>query len=388
MRFLSLSVVLAAALACGLAGCQKPAAAAKEPPKPQEVYYITPIRQTVRDFEEFPGRTWAKNTVQVRARVGGYLDKVDFTDGAMVEKDELLAEIDDRSFKAAAAETAASIAQMKARFEKLTKQEKRARDLLQGGTRAITPEEFESIVADKNEAAASIDAAIAANDIAQLNLSYTQVKAEISGRISRRLVDPGNLITADTILATIVTVDPIYVYFDMDERTVLRMKRLLREGKIRSTRQSQVEVQISLADETAFDHVGVVNFVDNALDPTTGTLRYRAEVKNEDRFFTPGMFARLRFPVGDEHSALLVPEEALATDQGQRQVFVINDKDEVESRRVTTGMLTGGLRVIQEGIAPTDRVVVTGLQKIKKKTTVIPVDKSTPSDDPAKTASN
>jgi RND family efflux transporter MFP subunit len=219
------------------------------------------------------------NTVDIRARVSGYLEEVPFKDGEVISKDDLLAHIDDRSFKAELARAKAAIAQFQARFSKLEKQEARAAQLLQSNTRAITQEEFDAIVADKEEAAASIDAAIAAKDIAELNLSYTQVKSPISGRISRRLVDPGNLVTADsTIIATIVTVDPIYVYFDMDERTVLRMKRLVREGKIRSTRESKLQVQISLADETAFDHVGVVDFVDNQLDPATGTLRFRAEV--------------------------------------------------------------------------------------------------------------
>jgi RND family efflux transporter MFP subunit len=370
-----------------LAGCQKPAAEAKEETPLQEVFFVTPIRKPVSEYEEFPGRTWAVNTVDIRARVSGYLEEVPFKDGEVISKDDLLAHIDDRSFKAELARAKAAIAQFQARFSKLEKQEARAAQLLQSNTRAITQEEFDAVVADKEEAAASIDAAIAAKDIAELNLSYTQVKSPISGRISRRLVDPGNLVTADsTIIATIVTVDPIYVYFDMDERTVLRMKRLVREGKIRSTRESKLQVQISLADETAFDHVGVVDFVDNQLDPATGTLRFRAEVKNDQQYFTPGMFVRLRFPIGDPQDALLVPEEAVATDQGRRQLYVINEENKVEARPVTTGILRDGLRVIREGIQADDRVVVTGLQRIKKNTPVIPVARSPAESDPAKTA--
>lgn len=373
-----------------VAGCQKPVAKPKEDPPPQEVIFVTPTRSQVAEYEEFAGRTWAVNTVDVRARVSGYLERVEFNDGELVTEDELLAQIDDRSFKAELDRAEASITQFQARFDKLEKQETRAAQLLQSNTRAITQEEFDAIVGDKDEAAASKDAAIAAKDIAELNLSYTQVKSPISGRISRRLVDPGNLVTADsTIIATIVTVDPIFVYFDMDERTVLRMKRLLGEGKIRSAREAKLKVQIAMADETTFDHVGVIDFVDNQLDPATGTLRFRAEVKNEDRFFSPGMFVRVRFPVGEAQDALLVPEEAVATDQGRRQLFVINDQNQVETRQVTTGILQDGMRVIREGIEAGDRVVVTGLQHIKKNKTVTPVDRNRlkAEDDPAKTAS-
>ena len=420
--FRAAATLLPLCLASLFTGCQPPESKAKAEVRPQEVHFVRPLRKSVEEYEEYTGRSWAANTVEIRTRVSGYLEKVNFKDGALVDEDDVLAEIDDQSFQAETARAAANKAQLEARLDKLEKQERRALQLLQGNTRAITQDEYETIVADKNEAAASIDAAIAANTIAELNLSYTRVQAPIRGRISRRLVDPGNLVTADsTILATIVTVDPIHVYFDMDERTVLRLKRLLRDGKIKSARESEVEVQIALADETEFAHRGVVNFIDNQLDPATGTLRFRAEVQNEDQFFTPGMFVRLRFPVGESQPALLVPEEALATDQGERQVFVINEQNEVEARRVKTGILvtvdekeltdrttaakSDGvaaepddvatksdkvvMRVITGGLAADDRVVVTGLQRIKKKTPVTPVDKSLPKldDDPAKTAS-
>ena len=406
--FRAAAVLFLLPLAGLFTGCHPPEEKAKPPVEPQKVEFVRPLRENVAEYEEFTGRSWAANTVEIRARVSGYLEKVNFKDGGLVKENDLLAEIDDQSFQAEKARAAASIAQLKTRLGKLERQESRALQLLQANTRAITQDEYETIVADKNETAASIDAAVAANTIAELNLSYTRVHAPMSGRISRRLVDPGNLVTADsTILATIVTVDSIYVYFDMDERTVLRLKRLFRDGKIKSARESQVEVQIGLADEKDFAHRGIVNFIDNQLDPATGTLRFRAEVKNEDQFFTPGMFVRLRFPVGESQSALLVPEEALATDQGERQVFVINDQNEVESRRVKTGILVTVdrnkstdptkaappdkmvMRVITGGLAADDRVVVTGLQRIKKKTLVTPVDKSLPKldDDPAKTAS-
>lgn len=354
----------------GCLGCQK--AEVKAPaPKPQEVLFVAPVQQTVTESEEFTGRTWAMNTVEIRARVSGYLDEVKFKDGDLVKEGDLLFRIDPRSFKAEEARAKATVAQNRARLDRLGKQYKRGAQLVQSNS--MTQEEFEQIVSDRNEAEATLAGANADQDIAALNLSYTEVKSPISGRISRRLVDPGNLVTADTtLLATIVTVDPIYVYFDIDERTVLRLKRLVREGDIKSVRDSQVEVQIALADETEFKHTGIVNFIDNQVDPTTGTLRFRAIMDNAKNFYSPGLFVRLRLPIGEPHPALLVPEEALGTDQGQRFVYVVNDKDEIEYRRVKTGLLANGMRVIESGVESADRVVVTGLQRIRKGAKVVP----------------
>jgi RND family efflux transporter MFP subunit len=351
-------------------GCDKPAAS-QPPPKLQEVLYVTPIHQTVTEYEEFTGRTAPKETVDVRARVSGYLEEVAFEDGAMVEEGQVLFRIDDQTYKAEALRAAAAVKQFEARVDRLTKQDKRARQLTQ--TQAITQEEYDTIIGDKNEAQASLDAALAMQKIAELNVSYTEVKSPISGRISRRLVDRGNLVRADdSILATIVAVDPVYVYFDMDERTVLRMKRLVRSGQVKSTREAEVQVQIALADETEFNHVGTVNFVDNQVDPATGTLRYRAEIDNKDRFYSPGLFVRLRFPIGEPHPAILVPEMALSTDQGQRFLYVVDEANKIAYRRVATGMLFDGMRVITEGVEAGDRVVVTGLQRIRPGLEVLP----------------
>jgi hypothetical protein len=203
--------------------------------------------------------------------------------------------------------------------------------------------------------------------------------APLSGRISNRRVDPGNLVKADdTMLATIVSLDPIYVYFDVNERTVLRLRRLIQEGRIGSTDDSKIEVQVSLADEDDFEHRGIINFFDNQIDPNTGTQRVRAAIDNADRLLSPGLFIRLRFPVGAPHKALLVQEESLSTDQGQRFLYVINDKDEVVYRRVKVGLLVNGRRVIEEGLQPGERVVLSGLQRIRPgdKVTVKPMASS------------
>jgi len=398
-----------------LAGCPQAKTDAKgkvDAPK-ETVYFLRPVSQTVEEYEEFPGRTWAKNTIEVRARVTGHLKSVNFKDGGIVRPGDLLAEIDPEPFQAGLASAQAAIDQSTARHKKLVKQEKRASELLQSGVKAITDEEYESIVADKEDAFAAIAAAKAAHKIAQLNLGYTDVRVPRApfardegdpkaddvegeskekppvGHISRRLVDPGNLVVADTtVLATVVIDDPIYVYFDLDENTVIRLKRLAGDGQIElegDPSKPQLKVRIALTDEDKFDHIGTVNFVDNQLDPTTGTLRCRATVRNDNGFFSPGMFVRMRFPIGGKHSALLVPEESLMTDQGQRTVYVINEKDEVESRRVTTGILVDGLRVIRQGLGPEDRVVATGLQRIKKKTPVQPEPWPSQTEDPAKT---
>jgi RND family efflux transporter MFP subunit len=374
-------------------GCQKAENKPKAEAKPPEVFYTTPVSQTVTEYEEFTGRIAPNNMAEVRARASGYLKRIAFADGQLVKAGDLLFEIDDRSFKAQVASAKATVSQMEARLDRLEKQVKRFEELMQGRTRAVTQEEFETVAADRNEAAASLQAAQAALELAETNLSYTKVEAPLSGRISRRLVDAGNLVTADaTVLANIVATDPVYVYFDMNERTLLRIKRLVHQGEIKGTREAKLQVQIALADETTFDRTGIVNYVDNQVDPATGTLRYRAEIANPDFFYTPGLFVRLRFPVGQPHPALLVPEQALATDQGQRRVFVINSENKVETRPVVTGVLQDNLRVIREGVKSDDRIVVTGLQRLKKDAVVTPVDfqkaRANVVPEPNKTAAN
>jgi RND family efflux transporter MFP subunit len=206
-------------------------------------------------------------------------------------------------------------------------------------------------------------------EAAKLNLSFTKITAPITGRISRQNIDPGNLVMADnTVLTTLVTLNPIYVYFDVDERTMLRLRRLIQEGKLKSAREKGVTVNVEMgtSDEDGFPHPGVINFVDNRLDPATGTLRVRAVFENPRYFLSPGLFARLRIPIGEPHPATVVAERALGTDQGQRFVFVVNDENVVEYRPVKIGALQDGLREIVEGVKEGERVVVSGLQRVRK----------------------
>ena len=346
-----------------LSGCQK-VAPATVTAKPPEVFIASPTEETVTEVEEFTGRTMAVNTVDVRARVTGYLDKIHFEDGADVKKGDLLAEVDPRSYQAELDKAKASAAQSKARLQRMSQQLTRARNLIEKKT--ISQEEFDLAESDHREAIATQDAMVASQAAAELNLSFTRITAPIDGQISRRLVDPGNLIKADdTPLATIVSLSPIHAYFDVDERTVLRIRRLIQDGKIKSARDAETLVKIGLADEVGFPLEGVINFIDNQVEATTGTLRLRALIKNDQRFLSPGMFVRVQVPIGTPHPALLVREESLGADQGQRFVYLVNDANKIQYQRVQVGMARGNRRVIETGVKLTDKVVVTGLQRVR-----------------------
>lgn len=352
------------------AGCQKAAPKAAEV-KPPEVFFAYPTEQTVTESELFTGRTMAVSTVEIRSRVTGYLDQVFFKDGADVEQGAELFLIDPRSYESAAARAAATVAQSQSRFDRLERQFARSRKLID--SKAITQEEFDVISFDREEARATLDGAKADEQLARLNLSFTKVLAPTTGRISRRLVDPGNLVKADdTPLTTIVSMDPMYAYFDVDERTLLRLRRLVGEGKIKSSREKRIDVEIALADQEDFPLTGTINFADNQVEATTGTLRVRAVIDNANRLLSPGMFVRVRLPVGDPHPAMLVREESLGSDQGQRFVYVVTEQDDIAYHRVKVGLLTNGLRVIDSGLSPKDRVVVTGLQRVRPKMKVAP----------------
>lgn len=345
------------------AGCKKPAPAAAAP-KPPEVMVELPVKKQVTEYEEFTGRASAVQTVEIRARVSGFLEKVFFVDGQMVTAGAPLFQIDERPYRAEFDRSAAAIEQAKAKLERLKLQEERGKKLLE--TTAIPEETFEQIKFDRAEAAGLLAAAEAAHRAAELNLTFTQITAPIAGRISRRMVDPGNLVQADTTpMTTIVSVNPMYVYFDFDERTVLRMRRLVNSGAMKSTQDSQLPVQIALADEKEFSLTGTINFLDNQVDPSTGTLRVRAVVDNSDEMLSAGLYLRVRVPIGNPQDALLISEESLGTDQGERFVYVVNEKDEAVYRRVQVGWLTEGRRVIESGLKPGERVVVSGLQRIK-----------------------
>jgi RND family efflux transporter MFP subunit len=364
--------LLAVLLSCPLlAGCGPAPAQSSSPPPAPEVLVSLPVSREVTDYVDFPGRIEAVNSIEVRARVTGYLAKVNFQEGADVKEGDVLFEIDARPYKAALDQAMGNLVSMEARLKRLDADLARVKKLVD--TRAISQEDHDKIVGDRGEAAASLQALGAAVERAQLDLTFTKVVAAVSGRISRRYIDPGNLVKADeTALTTIVSLDPIYAYFDADERTTLRLQRLVRAQKIKWSLNAGLPVLLGLADEDGFPRKGTINFADNRLDPDTGTWRLRGLFPNPDFALSPGMFVRMHAPVGESYQATLVSEQALGTDQGQKFVYVVNNDNKVEYRRVKVGALHGGLRVITENLSAKEKVVVSGLQRVRPDMEVSP----------------
>jgi RND family efflux transporter MFP subunit len=369
--------------------CDQPQASFGPPPAP-EVIVSRPIVQEVTEYEDFIGLTQAVHMVEVRARVSGYLARVCFVEGAEVKQGDLLFEIDPRPYKAELDRTRANVAQAEAHRNRLKNDYARAKSLVDTG--ALAREDYDKVVGDLGEAEAALGVARAQQETAELNEGFTRVRAEISGRSSRRLIDPWNMVKADeTALTTIVSLDPMHATFDVDETNALRLVRL---GKIKLLQARSgpasgqrtfaqapgvIEVSLGLGDEEGFPHKGRVDFVDNQIDANTGTLRLRGIFPNPQRLLSPGLFVRVRLPLGAPHSALLVSEQALMRDQSQKKVYVVNKDNKVEYRRVTVGRQYGGLREIAEGVKPGERIVVSGLQRVREGITVVPKEEKTPS---------
>jgi RND family efflux transporter MFP subunit len=350
-------------------GRRSPALAPADPP---DVIVSRPVVKPVTEHEDFTGRTVSMADVTVRARVTGYLDKVNFKEGSEVKQGDVLFEIDPRPYQAALKQTEASVLQSKALVERLKSSFSRAEKLLP--QHAISQDDYDTVKGDRDSAEAALEAANAARDLAKLNLSFTQVTSPISGRISRQLIDPGNMVQADqTALTTIVAINPIYAYFDVDERTELRIRRLIRAGKIQSSQEAATPVFLGLQDQPdVFPYEGTINFVDNRNDAGSGTISVRAIFPNPQRMLSPNLYARIRLPIGKPHPAILIPEQALSSDQGEKFVYVVNDKNEVVYRPVKEGLLQDGLCVIEEGLAQDDQVIVNGLQRVRPGMKVTP----------------
>ncbi|MBS0261671.1 MAG: efflux RND transporter periplasmic adaptor subunit [Planctomycetes bacterium] len=331
---------------------------------PPEVQVSLPIQGEVTDYVDFPGRIEAVNSVEVRARVTGYLEKVHFQEGSDVEQGDLLFEIDARPYEAELDRAEGAVIQVEGRLTRLNGDYERAQSLQAKG--AMSKEEIARITGDRTEAQGMLKVNEAVRDLARLNLSFTKVRAPISGKISRRFIDPGNLVKADdTAVTTIVSLDPVYAYFDLDERTMLQLKRLIREQKIVWSLDAGLPVLMGLADERGFPRQGTINFADNRVDADTGTWRLRGRFDNGDNSLAPGLFVRVRLPFGTAHSAILITEEALGTDQGQKYLYVVGDDGKAEYRRVKIGKLHNGLREVSEGLTAQDKVVVNGLQRVR-----------------------
>ena len=347
--------------ACGEKSAQPPAAAAPS------VTVATPVKRTVTDWDEFTGRFEAVEQVDVRARVGGFVTRVGFSDGQLVHKDELLYLIDSRPYDAAAAQVDGQLADARARVELGKRELDRTLELQksQNVADAVVDQKRQALQA----AAASVIQSEAALKRAQLDQEYTHVLAPIDGRVGRHLVSVGNLVqggdSGATLLTTLVSLDPIHIYFDMDEQTYLRNNKLWVEGKRPSSRDTPNPVEILLAGETKPSHEGGMDFVDNRLDVSTGTLRVRARVPNQDLSILPGQFARVRLIGSSPYEALLIPDTAIASDQSRKIVFVVKDDDTVEAKPVTLGALDEGLRIVKDGLKPEDKVIVEGLQRAR-----------------------
>jgi RND family efflux transporter MFP subunit len=349
-----------------MAGCSQ-----SGPPEmtfpPAVVTVSYPLEKDVTDYSDFTGRTAAVEAVKVRARVWGYLEKINFREGAEVKKDDILFQIDPRTYQAELDRATANLVQAQAHRDRLQADYDRARRLL--AQRAIGQEEYDKIVGDRSEAEAAVRLADAGLAAAKLNLDFTKIRAPVAGHISRTMVTVGNLVqsgeTGGTTLTSLVSVDPMYVYFDVDDLTFMKVNRLIRPAKDSTSTTARPLVHIGLAVEQGYPHTGEIDFVDNQVDPGTGTLKMRGLFRNPDRALTPGLFVRVRVPLGGSRRALLVTDRAIDTDQGQKVIYVTNADDVVEKRSVQLGRLHDGLREIEAGLNAGERVVVDGIQRVR-----------------------
>jgi RND family efflux transporter MFP subunit len=357
--------------ACGREQSQ----AQKAPPPPPQVSVAKPIRQTVSDFDEYVGRFIPVDSVEVRARVSGYLDIVNFRDGQMVKKGDLLFTIDRRPFEASLDQVRATLAQAKANLAFAENDLARGQNLVIGAV--ITQQTLEQRMQAKRVAEAAVAAQTAAERQATLDLEFTELRAPVSGHIGDRRISPGNLVTGGTtgtttLLATIVSTDPIRFEFTFDEASYLRYLRNIKRQAGPQGGSPVVTVRLRLIDEQSFAHEGRVDFLDNVVDRSSGTMRVRAELANPDGTFTPGMFGRVRVPSGPPHEALLVPDAAIGTEQVRKFVLVVDDHDVARVKYVTLGQAIDRLRVIQSGLDPDDRVIVNGLMRARPNAPVTP----------------
>ena len=354
--------IAAACLAFGLAGCsgsKSPAVTA-----PVSVHTAVAAAEEVTDWDTFTGRFEAVESVKLRPRVTGYIESVRFAEGTEIKKGDVLFVIDQRPYRVQFERVQAEYARAKAQSELAATELARTQRLLDA--HAVSQEEYDRRVSERSQLQADLQAARAAVDAAQLNLEYTQVVAPISGRVSRAEVTTGNFVNAgETILTSVMSLDPIYVAFEGDEQTYLKYNQLAKSGERLSSRDKQSPVLIGLANETDFPHEARMNFLDNALNPETGTIRARALIANPEHLFTPGMLARVRLEGSGKYNATLVQDEAIATDQDHKYVMVVNAQNIAEYRAVELGGIYKNQRVIRKGLNPGEQIIVGGLQRVR-----------------------
>jgi RND family efflux transporter MFP subunit len=366
------SVIAGALLLTG--GCGKSGGGAQSAPPPPQVSVAQVLERRVKDWDEFTGRLQAVESVEIRPRVSGYIDRVAFTEGSEVKRGDLLFVIDPRPYQADYDRAAADLKRYKTALDLARIEMVRVQRLKDSG--AVSEEELDERKSTLAQAEANVAGSAAALEAASLNLSFTRVISPIVGKVSRAEVTRGNLVTGGsnggTLLSTVVSMDPIYLYFDADEQSYLRYTQTAHSGVGPSSNASQNPVQIGLANEEGFPHTGTVDFVDNQLNPQTGTIRARAVLRNQDGRFTPGLFARVQLLVSGEYSAILIEDRAVNTDQSQRYVLLLGPDNQIVYRQVKLGRMIDGLRVVREGLKPGDVIVVNGAQRVHPGVTVTP----------------
>ncbi|MFE0500990.1 efflux RND transporter periplasmic adaptor subunit [Lysobacter soli] len=349
--------LLVAAIATACSSQAEPGAGMPPPP---EVSVAQVLNKDVSRWDEFTGRVTAIETVELRPRVSGYVQQVAYQEGQEVKKGDLLFVIDPRPYKARLAQAEADLERARAEARLAQMQDKRAETLVEA--KAISREEFETRRAASTQGDAAVRAAEAAVENARLDLQFTSVRSPINGRAGRAMVTEGNLANADTtLLTTVVSQDPVFVYFESDEQSFLRYQELARKGERAETKNP---VRVGLASEQGYPHEGTVDFVDNQVDPSTGTIRARAVLKNPDRIFTPGLYARVQLQGSGQFKAMLIDDKAVLTDQDRKYVYVLGEKNAATRKDVKLGPVIDGLRVVTSGLAPSDKVIVHGVQKV------------------------
>lgn len=368
------------ALACvtvelllAVSGCARSGGATPSAPPPQ-VNVAQVLERRVKDWDEFTGRFQAVESVEIRPRVSGYIDEIAFKEGGQVKRGDLLFVIDPRPYKAEADHAAADVMRYKTALDLAQVELNRVQRLRDSG--AVSQEELDERKSTVAQAEANVSASSATLESAALNLSFTRVTSPISGRVGRAEVTRGNLVTGGanggTLLTSVQSIDPIYVYFEGDEQAYLRYNQMARAGERPSSRDAPNPVRIGLANEEGFPHAGTMDFVDNQLNSQTGTIRARALLTNTDGLFTPGLFARVQLLGSAEYSAILIDDAAVNTDQNQKYVLLLGPNNQIEYRRIKLGRLMDGLRIVREGLKPGDVIVVSGAQRVHPGITVTP----------------
>ncbi len=368
LRFCLVAGSLASTL---VTGCHSGGPSQKEMPPPT-VTVALPVQKAIADYREFTGRIDAVETVEIRARVKGFITEILFKDGQEVKAGDQLYVIDPREYQAAVAQAQADVKRQQSQV-RLTAQEMQRGEELRSSN-AISIEEYQQRVSAHESAKAALEQARAALDSAKLQLSFTKIYAPIPGRVGRTLVTQGNLVgqSEPTLLTTVVRMDPVYVYFEAPERDYLDYQKLIREQGAPAAGQATVPLEVGLANEEDYPHKGVLEFRNNVIEQGTGTIQLRGQLPNPDRLLTPGLFARVRVPFGGPKPRLLVPDVALQADQRGTFVLVVKPDNTVEARHVKTGPTSDGEVVVLSGLQPTDRVVVNGLQRARPGSKVQP----------------